>query len=190
MFRSIFAVTVLALAAPALADGFSYTYLEGRYQRIDLDDGSFDVDGDGYGIAGAFALNESWHMFGGYNNTSFDFGIDYDELAIGAGFNTSLTPNMDFVARLAYVRFDVGNSSLSFDDSGLGVSIGVRAMASSNVELAASIQTIELSDSGNDTSLRGELWYSFTPNFAAGLNLGTSDDVLRYGLGGRFYFGN
>ena len=52
------------------------------------------------------------------------------------------------------------------------------------------IQYVDLSDSGDDTSLRGEAWYSFTENFALGLNAGAGDDVVSYGIGARFYFGN
>lgn len=181
---------LLVSAAPALAQGFSYNFIEGQYQRVDLDDGFFNVDGDGFGLGGSVELSESWFMFGGYNSTSFDFGVDLDQLGIGGGWHTPLSPTMDFVASLAYVRLDVGNSFGSFDDDGIAASIGVRTMISSNVELAGAIEYVELSDSGNDTSLNGSLLYNFTPNFAAGLNVGAGDDIVTYGVGARFYFGN
>jgi outer membrane protein with beta-barrel domain len=194
MFRSISVISLLILAAPALADGINYNYIEGSYQRVELDDSTFSVDGDGYGIAGSVALGDNWHLIGGYNGTSFDVlpgvDVDLDELTLGGGFHTSLTPNMDFVANLAYVRLEGSSQGFSIDDDGLGASIGIRAMATPSLELAAALQYIELSDGGNDTTLRGDAWYSFTPSFAVGLNVSTGDDLLRYGIGARFYFGN
>ena len=194
MFRSTAFILALILAAPAMADGINYNYLEGSYQRVELDDGLGDVDGDGYGIAGSVALGESWHLIGGFNGTSFDvlpgIDVDLDELVLGGGFHTSLTSNMDFVANLAYVRLEGSSLGFSIDDDGIGASIGIRAMASQNLELAAALQYIELSDGGNDTTVRGDAWYNFTPNFAVGLNIGAGDDLLRYGIGARIYFGN
>jgi len=190
MLRSIGVISLLILATPALADGPNYNYIQGSYQHVDLDDGFFDVDGDGFGISGSVALGDNWQLIGGYNSTDFDFGVDLDELLIGGGFHTSLTPNMDFVANLAYVRLDASVLGQSFDDDGIGVSIGLRAMASEKLELAGFVEYIELSDSGNDTSLRGEAWYNFTQNFAVGVNMGAADDVVRYGIGARVYFGN
>lgn len=189
MLRSIAITSLLFLAAPAMADGFSYNYIEGSYQRVNLDDGFIDVDGDGFGIAGSVEVGDMWQLIGGYNNTSFDFDVDLDELVIGGGFHASLTPNVDFVANFAYVRLDASALGFSVDDDGIGASIGVRGMVSQNVELAGSIQYVELSDSGNETSFGGVVWYNFTPNFSAGLNVGTGDDVVRYGIGARVYFG-
>lgn len=190
MFRSIGIISLLALTAPALAEGPSYNYFEGAYQRVDIDDNFIDVDGDGFSIGGSIELAENWHFFGGYGSTDFDFGIDLDELSIGGGFHTDLTPTLDFVANLAYVRLDASANGFSLDDDGIGAEIGLRSMLSDSLELAGFIQYIDLGDSGDETSLRGEAWYSFTENFAVGLNVGAGDDVLRYGIGARFYFGN
>jgi hypothetical protein len=91
--------------------------------------------------------------------------------------------------RIAW-RLDASVLGQSFDDEGIGASIGLRAMASEKLELAGLVEYIELIDSGNDTSLRGEAWYNFTQNFAVGVNVGAAEDVVRYGIGARVYFGN
>ena len=190
MLRTIGFISLLTLAAPAIADGPNYNYIEGSYQRVTLDDGFIDIDGDGFGIGGSVGIADNWQLIGGYNSTDFDFGIDLDQLLIGGGFHTALTPNTDFVANLAYIRLDASALGQSFDDDGYAASIGVRSMVSDKFELAGFVQYADLSDSGNDTSVRGEAWYSFTQSFAVGLNVGTADDVLTYGIGARVYFGN
>lgn len=188
MLRSLTLVSFLALAGPALAQGISYNYIEGSYQRVELDDSLVDVDGDGFGIGGSFAVNDSWHIFGGYDATDFDFDVELDELVLGGGFRTALSNTADFVARFAYVRFDVSSAFASVDDDGFGLSVGLRGMVADNVELAGFIDYVDLDQSGDDTSLRGEAWYQFQNNFALGFQLGTGDDVTRYGIAGRVYF--
>jgi len=189
MYKSIGIISLLALAAPAMADGFSYNYLEGSYQRVDID--SPDVDGDGFGFGGSVELGDNAHFFAGYGSIDFDFGIDINELAVGVGFHTDLTPTLDFVANLAYLRLDAdANGFSSATENGVGAEIGLRSMLSDRLELAGFIQYADLGDAGDDTSLRGEAWYSFSESFALGLNVGAAEDVLRYGIGARFYFGN
>ncbi len=190
MLRSISVISLLILAAPAMADGPNYNYIEGSYQRVTLDDGFIDVDGDGFGIGGSVGIGDNWQLIGGYNTTDFDFGVELDQLVIGGGFHTALTPNTDFVANLAYIRLDASALGQSFDDDGYAARIGVRSMVSENLELAGFVQYADLSDSGNDTSVSAAAWYSFTQNFAVGLNVGTAEDVLTYGIGARVYFGN
>lgn len=193
MYRFIAVLSLLTLSVPAMAQGVSYNYIQGTYQQVDLDDdsSSLDVDGDGFGIAGSFEIGDQFHVFGGYNATGFDFDVDLDELTIGGGFHTSLTDKVDFVANLAWVQFDVSTPFGSADEDGIGASIGLRGMATPNFELAGAIQYVDLgSDAGDDTSIIGEAWYSFTPQFAVGVNLGLGDDITRYGLGARVYFGN
>lgn len=188
MLRSIAALTALAFAAPVLADGVSYNYIEGGYQRVEFDDAFGDVDGDGFGLGGSFAVNDSWHIFANYSTADFDFDVELDQLAIGGGFHTPISDAVDFVANFSYVRLDASANGFSADDDGFGLTAGLRGMAADRLELAGFIDYVDLDQSGDDTSIRGEAWYSFTENFALGFTLGSGDDVTSYGIGGRVYF--
>lgn len=188
MLRSIAVISLLVLSVPAMSQDISYNYIEGAYNRVELDDSIVDVDGDGFGLGGSFEIGDQFHVFGGYDSTSFDFDVDLDELTLGGGFHTALTPTVDFVANLAWVRFDASGPGGSVDDDGFGASIGLRGMASSNIELAGAIQYVDIGDD-DDTSIVGEAWYNITETFSLGLNIGASDDVMRYGIGARLYFG-
>lgn len=189
MLRYLAAVSALAIAAPALADGVSYNYIEGNYQRVEFDDDfGGDPDGDGFGIGGSFALNDQWHLLASYATADLDAGVDLDQLKLGGGFHTPLTNNVDFVAEFAYVRFDASSGFVSADDDGFGLSLGVRGMAADRLELAGWVDYVDLDDSGDDTSVRGAAWYNFTETFALGFTAGIGDDVNQYGIGARVFF--
>ncbi len=122
-----------------MADGLSYNYLEGSYQRVDID--SPNIDGNGFSIGGSVELGDKMHFFADYGSADFDLGIDINEASIGVGFHTDLTPTLDFVANFAYLRLDAEANGFSLaDDTGFGAEIGVRAMASDRLELAGFIQ--------------------------------------------------
>ena len=87
------------------------------------------TNGDGFGIAGSFALNDQWHLFGDYSTADLDFGVDLDQLKLGGGFHSPLSNNVDFVAEFSYVRIDASSGGFSVDDDGFGLSIGARGMA-------------------------------------------------------------
>lgn len=188
MLRSVAAITALAFAAPVLADGVSYNYIEGGYQRVEFDDSFGDVDGDGFGIGGSFAVNDSWHLFAGYSTADFDFDVELDQLSVGGGFHTPLSDRLDFVANFSYVRLDASSNGFSVDDDGFGLTAGLRGMAADRLELAGFVDYVDLDESGDDTSIRGEAWYKFTDSAAVGFTLGSGDDVTSYGIGVRVFF--
>lgn len=189
MLRSIGLLLLLGMVTPALADGPSYNYLDLRYQEIDLDDSFLDVDGDGYSISGSFEVGETMHVFAGYGTSDFDFGVDLDELVVGGGVHTALTPSVDFVANIAYVRAEASAPGASIDEDGFGASVGLRAMLGDRLELAGNVNYLDLDDAGDDTSIGAEAWYNFTESFALGINADVGDDITSYGVGARLYFG-
>lgn len=194
MFRKILGLSLVVFASPALAGDLSYNFFELGYQKVDLDEDPLpgvSVDGDGYGIGGAFEVGESWYITAGYSKLEFDFGIDLDQLGIGVGYHVDMSPNADFFATLSYVRAEASVSGFgSVDEDGFGVDIGVRGMVGDKFELSGSIGYVDLGDAGDGTSFGGAAYYYFTDAFALGFLVETDDDVTGYGIGARFYFGN
>lgn len=191
MFRFMSIAMLAMCAAPALADELSYNYIDLGYQAVEIDlGGGFDVDGDGFAIGGSFEGGESWHIFAGYGSTNFDFGVDLNELAIGAGYHTPISDTVDFVGELAYVTVEVEvPAGFSTDEDGIGASIGLRGMMSDVVELSGSIDYVDLGGDG-ETSFDANAWFNMSPAFALGINAGFGDDVTTYGVGVRWYFSN
>lgn len=194
MLNKILGASLFLLAAPALAGDLSYNFVEVGYQKVDLDEDPLpgvSVDGDGFGIGGAFEVGESWFITAGYSRVEFDFGIDFDQLGIGAGYHVDVSQNADFFATLSFVRVEASASGFeSADEDGFGATIGIRGMVGEKVELSGAIGYVDLGDGGDGTSFGVAGLYNFTNAFALGLNIETDDDFTSYGIGARFYFGN
>ena len=188
MLRSSLVILVLALSASASAEDFDYSFLSIGYGVIDFDD--IGVDGDGLNIGGSFAINDTIHIFGEYQDADLDFGIDASTLSAGIGYNTSVSPAVDLLARLSYEYVEVDPPGPgSFDDSGFGFGVGLRYAASDRIELNAGISYVDLGDGGDETSFGVAGFYDFSNAFALGLSGDWSSDISIYTLTGRLYFG-
>lgn len=183
-------LTLSALPCAALADGFDYTFVEGGIVNSEID--GADVDGDGFGLSGSFAVGDSMRIIAGYDDVEYDVGIlgdvDGTVITLGAGFNTGLTADLDFVADLSYVDAEVANGVASVDETGYRIGAGVRGRTSSKLELEAGLMHLDLD--GSDTGIRVGGRYYFSDSFAAGLGLTDIDDNLSWTLGVRAEFGN
>jgi opacity protein-like surface antigen len=183
MARSIYAVILLSLSSMAAAqqDGFSYSYLTASYSRADYND--FNADGDGFGIGASVAINEQFHLFGGYAGQDLNDTLDADGWHVGVGFNTPISNVMDVVLRASYVSYDIGN----YNDDGFGLGAGVRVAASDQIELNLGLSYVD-TDSGNNTALDAGFLFNITDAVAVGVSGSWDDDVDIWSLNGRLYF--
>lgn len=193
MLRSVLFTALLALSFAASADEFDYNYLNVGYQRMTLDDGSFDVDGDGFGIGGSFEITESFFLSASYGMAEFEeqgVTVDFDTWSAGLGWHTPLSDTIDFVSTLSYERVEASALGFSADDDGFGLGVGLRFAASEAVEINGGIDYVDFGDGGDDTTFGLGMLYGLTDNIDLGLNGEWGDDVSSYGISGRFYFGN
>ncbi|MBO1747981.1 hypothetical protein LMF57_02950 [Stenotrophomonas sp. SI-NJAU-1] len=112
--RKILIVATLLAAAPfsASADALSYTYVEGGWTQVKVDDNNLDdpkVDG-GY-VRGSFALAEQVHVFGGWSRTSKTYRytdgslkLELDQPELGIGYHMPWSDRVDYTADIAWVR--------------------------------------------------------------------------------------
>ena len=193
MLRSVLFTALIAFSASASAQGFDYNFFSVGYQRMNLDDGFIDVDGDGFGIDGSFAINDSFFIFAGYGMGEFEeqgVTVDVDTLSAGIGWHTPLTERVDFVTGLSYEYVEVGASGFgSVDENGYGLGVGLRFQASDAIELNTGINYVDYGD-GDDTGFGVGLLYGVSENIDIGVSADWADDTSAYGLNGRFYFGN
>ncbi|MGI9222428.1 MAG: outer membrane beta-barrel protein [Woeseiaceae bacterium] len=189
MFRYLSIGALMLSSAAAMAEGPSYSYIQASYQEIDIDlGGGFDVDGDGFGVSGSVAINDSWYVFASYGSAELENVVDLDQLGLGVGWHSPISETMDWFVSAAYVSAEVSaNGFGSADDSGYGVGLGLRSMINPRLELAGSINYADLGD-GGDTSLGLAAWYTISGNFAAGIGADFGDDISSYGIGIRLYF--
>jgi opacity protein-like surface antigen len=187
MKLSVLTLALLVGPATAFADGFDYTFVEAGIVNTEIDVGPFDVDGDGFGVTGSYALTESLHLIGGYSDQDYDFGLDGHVFNVGGGFNTPLNPDLDFVAQLSYYDVEAASAFGNADDDGLGIGAGIRARPGTSVELDAGITYVDLDDS--DTVLNVGVRYYFSDTFAIAGGLADDDSGLSWSIGVRAEFG-
>jgi len=179
---------LLLLPLSVLADGFDYTYVEAGFLSSEINAGPFDADGDGIGILGSYAIHEEFHLFAGYEDQSFDFGIDSSTLFLGGGINYVLDDDWDLIGRLSYVSADVDTPVGSADDDGYALMGGVRGRLTSNVELDAGLNYFDVGDS--DTSLFVNGRYYLNDGLAVGGGLGLNDGDMTLSITVRAQFGH
>lgn len=181
------------VAAPVAAHAeFDYTYLEGGYERIELD--AIDEAGDGLGLRGSLAVADNIHILGGVHSAEFEVGpvdVDFDSWEVGLGYNRAMGPNVDFVGSLSYVGADLSfnDDALSvFDQDGDGyrADVGLRGQLAPAVELDGGIRFTDV-EQGDETSayVRG-LFGSGTIRLLTEVEAGDDGEV--YLIGGRVDF--
>jgi opacity protein-like surface antigen len=193
MLRSVLFTALIAFSASASAQGFDYNFFSVGYQRMNLDDGFIDVDGDGFGVDGSFAINENFFIFGAYGMGEFEEAgqsVDVDTLSAGIGWHTPLTDRVDFVTGVSYEYVELSAAGFgSADESGYGLGVGLRFQASDAIELNGGINYVDYGD-GDDTGFGVGLLYGVSENVDIGVSADWAEDTSAYGLNGRFYFGN
>ena len=185
MLRSILAVLLVAFSLSANAQGHNYNYIQGSYGRIDLDGPGLDVDGDGFGVAGSFAIDQNFHVFGKYQTADFNFGVDLDLMEFGVGYHTNLSPYLDVYANLGYLNFDAGGG---FDEDAFTLGIGLRGAVSDAVELYGGLDYVDFDNSDSETRASAGFMMALTKAFGVGIEVSFWDDVNIYLLNARYYF--
>lgn len=186
--RTYATVLLLALSSPLLAQELNYNYIQATWNQTDVDAGPEDVDGDGYGLYGSVEIADMWHIFANFTRADLDLGSDYDQVWIGGGLHTPIAPRMSLYLNLAYINVDASGFAGGLDDDGLGTALGVRWFVWPQVEVSGAISYADIGDAGEFTGLEGEAWYYLNRQFALGGGFAFNDDVMRYGIGGRYFF--
>ena len=192
MLRSVLFTALVAFSASAGAQGFDYSFFQVGYERVTLDDGSFDVDGDGFGIEGSFEISQSFFLTADYGIAEFEEAgveVDVDTLSAGIGWHTPLSDQLDFVANLSYEYIELSALGQSQDESGYGLGAGLRYQATDALEINGGIGYVDYGD-GDDTTLGVRALYGITDNIDVAVSGEWGDDSSAYGLSGRFYFGS
>lgn len=180
--------TMLPLSAPA--EGPTYSYADLAYVTTDFD--GVDEDLDGFLLRGSLEITEQAFMFGSYADQSAEvFGVDVDatQYSLGGGYAWSLTDSADVYGKLGYTSVEVEAAGESVDDDGFTLGVGLRGRFAEQFELEGSLNYVDLSDSGDDTSLGLAGRWFFTEQFSAFAEGDFGDDVTSYGVGMRWNFG-
>lgn len=157
-----------------------YNYAELRFVDVDSN------GGDGFRLNGSFQLEGNWLVVGGLSRLDFNNNVDSTTVELGAGYVWPYRSDWDFMANLRLVRTDVDFPTGSADDTGLGLTGGIRGLITPQFEIRGAVHHINLDNSDTYLEMAGD--YFFTQNFAAGLSLEFAGDTDAWSLGARWYF--
>lgn len=201
-FLAISAIAAMGVvAAPVVAGDLSYNTLElGLYaESIDDPDGDEGLDGSGISFNGTWAFSEGVFGFVGLSGTEYEYR-NYDDsdfslgrLQLGIGFNMPVSSRIDLVSGISLQRVrleDDFNNTLN--ERGYGLKAGLRGLAGDRFEWTAGLEYVNLGEGQDDTSWSAGIRYYFTPLFAMGLDIGSTDKeqanmvlAFRWDLGNR-----
>ncbi len=194
MFRPALVMTALLLSAMVSAQEFNYTYVEGGLLYVDDRKTGLDLDSYGGFVGGSFAVNDNFYLSASYAKVEFDDVDDFDSsvMALGFGFNTSISNAVDFVVSLSWLYAKVDVDRIGSDsDNGVDLNAGIRTWLNDSLEFNAGVGVSKLSDSDNNASVSAGLEYYVTDNISVGLRGSWSDnEVAGYTLGLRYNFDN
>jgi hypothetical protein len=180
---------------PAQAEGIGYTYADLGYVTTDRD--GIDKDLDGFLLRGSLEIADNWFIYARYVDQSVSSrgsDVDFQQYSVGGGYAWSFAENMDLYGKLGYTKAEIdvdnyGFGSGSVDDDGYELGVGIRARPLDPFELEGSINYVDLSDWGDDTSFGVAGRWFITENVALGVEAEFADDADTYGVGFRWQFG-
>ena len=177
-------IAALALPASAISREISYDYVQGTYSSLTDSSLGIDIDANGFFVSGSVSISPNIALKALYGTTSFDrvAGLDIDttEFDFGITAHTLVTPETDISATFSVVNADTeisdGFTTLSDDDTGNAISIGVRHMASDIAELNLGFSRVDIFDDTGSSFGFGVRFYA-NDKFSVAIGYSTGDDV-------------
>jgi hypothetical protein len=141
MKKQLAAALVLALmpfAASARDSLGSYTYVEGGFKRLSIDnDLSDQADFDGVYLRASRELTDNLSFHGGLawsRNTDLPVDVKLIEAEIGLGYRYNFADNVDFIADATFQRQEFDNDIDKDSANNTRVSVGVRGALTNSLE--------------------------------------------------------
>ncbi len=175
------------------ASELSYSYVELEYiADVELDYGDGDkFDGDGFGVAASYEFSERFFVSASYHDGSGDstlgakrYSTDLEVLRAGLGMHSQISETLDWVILADYVDLETTVGSISADDDGYIIELGVRGLATDSVEYNVAIVQSDIG--GSETGFRvGGRYHFVDSNVSLGaeyVRYATEFDMVEVGL--------
>jgi len=176
---SLAAISLFAFSAQA--SDVPYSYVDVEYNSLD--------EFDGFTLGGSIDLSNDFYAFGEFASVSADdVDVDATSLQIGAGYHYEVSPNTDLIGELSLARAEIDSQFGDASDTGFALGFGIRSMITSNLELNAKAQYVDINDDSDTGFEVGGLYY-FDNGFALGAGYETDGgDLDGFSLKARFKF--
>ena len=187
----------LVSSANAKDPHISYNYVDAGYLYLEADDAVYgaDADGDGWDVKGSGAVHPNIHLFAGYSEVGLDFDVDLTMWEAGIGYNYSIADKTSLFATVAYADAKAESGSVSDDDNGYALGVGVRHMLVTDYIRASAIDGIEFlggvdyadyGDLGEETAFSAGVLFHVNSFLGIGLEGAWGGDTTSYFAGLRF----
>lgn len=205
--RKTLILAALLAAAPAIAsaDELSYTYVEGGWTQVRVNDALLDdPHANGGYLRGSFDIAHQVNVFAGYSRVSRSFNLgsarvkyQLGQPELGIGYHMNMSERTDFTADIAWLRLNneekisglAGYNGTYKDHTNAGrATLGVRGKPSARTEAWIKAGVIDGNDI--DTELVGVLGGQVKFNKTWGLVAEGlwMDDIAQYSVGVRATF--
>lgn len=162
----------------------SFDYIQGSYLSITDSSLGVDVDATGFELSGSFSLSQNIAITALYGTSDFDrvlgLKVDGTELNFGITAHTEIAPATHVFGNISYVDIeadvDDGVSTVTADDTGTALSIGIRHMASDSSEVNMRYIRQDDFDTTENRIEIGALFY-LNNSLSIGAGFRTGDDV-------------
>ena len=195
--KKLLAASLLALSTTAVASDVKWDSLELSKETIKLE-GLDDFRGysfkgtknvDGLLLTVSKSEVKSDNRFNFYSN-NFNVTAKVESISFGVGVVQEVSETADFFVSLNHIEIE---SSLSFlgysvseDEKGTALEMGVRSMFSDNLELNGSVSVIDSME--NEPSINIGANYYLTDSFSIGLSASKSKGVSGSAVIAKMYF--
>lgn len=192
--RPMALLALLTISSSALAvENLNYNYIELGYETGEIDVLGTDIDATAFSGFGSYALTDSLAITAGAATgevETSDHGpvpdVDTRDIALGLTPHFSLKENVDLVIPVAIHRAKAKAGTVSDSETGYSIGIGVRALVTDMVELAASVQHIDIED--DEQSIGGSARFHANESVSFALSASFGDDTSSVGISGRLSF--
>lgn len=197
----LLASSLIVVSLPTHADlSYSFVRVDYNIETVDLDNVTEDLEGDGISLEAGLDIANSFAVIAGYANSSGDVSgngntveLDVDGYYVGGLFHFAVSESTDMFVGGRYIDLS-GDTSLngtlvSTDDiDGFGLFVGVRGMATEQLELRGMIDRTDLENqsgsSDTDTDISIEAGYYLSPKLSlnAGYTFDSDARTISFGI--------
>lgn len=198
-FFSTIALTALSFSPITFAEQTSPSWnnISASYTKANIDEID-EISPKGFSLTGSYLLNDNVFILADLMSVSDDLNesgtnvdLEFNTQTLGLGYKYALNNSSDLFASLSYENIELkaksSYGSESEDESGYGLSVGIRSMVTNQVELMGSLKHIKI-DGESETFFNVGAYYAFNKNISIGASFNKNDEVDFMNITARYSF--
>ncbi|MBL4941767.1 MAG: hypothetical protein JKY81_08905 [Colwellia sp.] len=196
MNKKLFASALLSAGLLTTNIAFAQTapnwdLVQASYIAMDIDEMNA-LDFTGFDLSGSKLINDNIFVVANYaalSDSVDGVNIDFDTYGVGVGYRYGLTNTTDAFVIVSLQSASVASTYGKADETGYGLTTGVRSMVSEQIELTGTLSYVSDSiDGTSETTFSATAFYHINSQFSVGAGYNTSSDASGYSFSARYSF--